>query len=134
MSNPKSEPVIVRQPGVQGGRPTFRGTRVQAEILFENLAEGYSIDEILESFPTLDREEVRLALQQACDLLMQSAPQVATAREPETMDAVWIDENMIETPRQRIDLTALRALTDSMPLQPDSAREFVRRMRDEDRY
>lgn len=40
----------------------------------------------------------------------------------------------IETPRKRIDLAALRALTDAMPLQRESARELVRRMRDEDRY
>ena len=79
-----SDPVIVRQSGVLGGRPTFRGTRVQAEILFENLAEGYSIDEIIENFPTLDRNEVRLALTQACDALMRAAPEVAPthAREP----------------------------------------------------
>lgn len=79
-----SDPVIVRQTGVLGGRPTFRGTRVQAEILFENLAEGYSIDEIIENFPTLDRDKVRLALTQACDALMRAAPEVAptNAREP----------------------------------------------------
>jgi uncharacterized protein (DUF433 family) len=79
-----SDPVIVRQSGVLGGRPTFRGTRVQAEILFENLADGYSIDEIIEDFPTLDRDEVRLALTQACDALMRAAPEVVPtpAREP----------------------------------------------------
>ncbi len=40
----------------------------------------------------------------------------------------------VETPRKRIDLSALRALTDTMPLQRESARNLVRRMRDEDRY
>lgn len=33
-----------------------------------------------------------------------------------------------------IDLKALHALTDSMPLQDESGGDFVRRMRDEDRY
>ena len=87
MSEPRSvvhsEPVIVRQTGVLGGRPTFRGTRVQAEILFENLAEGYSIDEIIANFPSLGRDEVRLALNQACEALMDAAPQVDPARERE---------------------------------------------------
>lgn len=82
-----SDPVIVRQSGVLGGRPTFRGTRVQAEILFENLADGYSIDEIIENFPTLDRDEVRLALTQACDAVMRAAPQVAPKRVQEPADA-----------------------------------------------
>jgi prevent-host-death family protein len=40
----------------------------------------------------------------------------------------------VETPRKRIDLSSLRALTDAMPLQRESARNLVRRMRDEDRY
>jgi prevent-host-death family protein len=40
----------------------------------------------------------------------------------------------VETPRRRIDLSTLRALTEQMPLQRESAGELVRRMRDEDRY
>jgi prevent-host-death family protein len=40
----------------------------------------------------------------------------------------------VETPRKRIDLSALRALTDAIPLQRESARDLVRRMRDGDRY
>jgi prevent-host-death family protein len=40
----------------------------------------------------------------------------------------------IKRRRKRIDLSALRALTDRMPMQRESARDFVRRMRDEDRY
>ena len=40
----------------------------------------------------------------------------------------------VETPRRRIDPSALRAATDAMPLQRESARDLVRRMRDADRY
>jgi prevent-host-death family protein len=40
----------------------------------------------------------------------------------------------IKSRRKRIDPLALRALTDSMPIQLESARDFVRRLRDEDRY
>lgn len=40
----------------------------------------------------------------------------------------------VKTPRKPIDIAALRALTDSMPMQRQSAREFVRKMRDRDRY
>jgi prevent-host-death family protein len=38
------------------------------------------------------------------------------------------------TPRKRIDVAALRAMTDAMPMQQVSAGEFIRQMRDEDRY
>ncbi len=79
-------PVIVRQPGVLGGEPTFRGTRLPAGILFENLAEGYTIDEIVENFPTLDREEARLALMQACEALALRAPICGDAPEAPLAD------------------------------------------------
>ncbi|MGD0024992.1 MAG: type II toxin-antitoxin system prevent-host-death family antitoxin [Xanthobacteraceae bacterium] len=40
----------------------------------------------------------------------------------------------VKAPRKRIDVAALRALTDSMPMQPESAGDFVRKMRDRERY
>jgi prevent-host-death family protein len=40
----------------------------------------------------------------------------------------------VDTPRTHIDVAALRALTAAMPVQPETARDFIRRMRDEDRY
>ena len=40
----------------------------------------------------------------------------------------------VDTPRKRIDPTALRAMTDAMPVQPQTARDFIRRMRDDDRF
>ena len=40
----------------------------------------------------------------------------------------------VGTPRKRIDVAALRAMTDAMPMQQESAGDFIRRMRDEDRY
>lgn len=40
----------------------------------------------------------------------------------------------VEVPRKRIDPAALRAVVDTMPLQKESARDAVRRMRDEGRY
>jgi len=76
-------PVVIRDRGVLGGRPTFRGTRVQAEILFENLANGYSIDEIIYNFPTLDRGDVQAALLQACEALKLNAPDINPVREDE---------------------------------------------------
>ena len=40
----------------------------------------------------------------------------------------------VDLPRKRIDVTRLRAITDAMPVQPETACDFIRRMRDEDRY
>jgi prevent-host-death family protein len=40
----------------------------------------------------------------------------------------------VRSPRKRISLEALRALTRGMPREKESARKFVRRMRDDERY
>jgi len=40
----------------------------------------------------------------------------------------------LDQPRKPIDVTRLRALTDSMPEQPEEAATLVRRMRDDARY
>ena len=39
-----------------------------------------------------------------------------------------------ECERRRIDPSRLRAITDAMPMQVESAGDFVRRMRDDNRY
>jgi prevent-host-death family protein len=40
----------------------------------------------------------------------------------------------VETKRKRVDVAAMRAVTDLMPIQKQTAGKFVRAMRDEDRY
>jgi uncharacterized protein (DUF433 family) len=57
--------LIVSTPNVMGGRAVFRNTRVPIEVLFENLADGLPLDEILDSYPSLDREDVIRVLKQA---------------------------------------------------------------------
>jgi uncharacterized protein (DUF433 family) len=58
--------VIVRDPEILGGRPVFRGTRVPVEVLFENLEDGLSINEIIESYPSLNKDDVIACLEGAC--------------------------------------------------------------------
>ena len=50
--------LITAHPEVMGGRRVFRGTRVPVEILFENLADGLSLDEILGAYETLSRNDL----------------------------------------------------------------------------
>jgi prevent-host-death family protein len=40
----------------------------------------------------------------------------------------------VDSPRKSIDIAALQATTDTMPVQTETARDFIRRMRDENRY
>jgi uncharacterized protein (DUF433 family) len=45
-------------PDVMGGTPVFAGTRVPIETLFDYLKAGESVDDFLEGFPTVTREQV----------------------------------------------------------------------------
>jgi uncharacterized protein (DUF433 family) len=58
-------PVVERQPGKVSGAWLFKGTRVPAKALFENLEAGASIDEFLEWFPGVSRNQVEAVLQHA---------------------------------------------------------------------
>ena len=48
---------IVSEKDVLSGEPVFRGTRVPVSALLENLENGVSLDEFLENFPTVTREQ-----------------------------------------------------------------------------
>jgi len=50
--------VITADPDVMSGAPVFRGTRVLAQTLIEYLEAGDSIDDFLEGFPSVSREQV----------------------------------------------------------------------------
>lgn len=64
-----SASIVTSDPEILGGTPVFVGTRVPVAVLFENLADGLTLDEILDSYPTLTREKALAALQQAESLL-----------------------------------------------------------------
>lgn len=42
---------------VMSGAPVFRGTRVPVAALLENLEAGVTLDEFLDNFPTVSREQ-----------------------------------------------------------------------------
>jgi len=44
-------------PDIMSGTPVFEGTRVPIDALVNNLADGVSLDEFLENFPTVSREQ-----------------------------------------------------------------------------
>lgn len=57
--------LVTVDPEILGGTPVFAGTRVPVAVLFENLADGLSLEEILDAYPTLPRETAIEALRQA---------------------------------------------------------------------
>ncbi len=57
--------VIVKDPNVLGGEPVFRGTRVPFKILTDYLEGGDTLDQFLEQYPTVSRELVIAAIEEA---------------------------------------------------------------------
>lgn len=65
--------VVHSDPEILGGTPVFVGTRVPVRTLLDYLAAGDSLDEFLDHFPTVSRNQAVTALAQATDLLVAHA-------------------------------------------------------------
>lgn len=57
--------IITSSADVMGGTPVFAGTRVPVQTLLDYLKAGESIDDFLEGFPTVNREQVVAFLEEA---------------------------------------------------------------------
>jgi uncharacterized protein (DUF433 family) len=57
--------IISSAPDIMGGTPVFAGTRVPVQTLIDYLEGGESIDDFLEGFPTVTREQVIGFLEEA---------------------------------------------------------------------
>jgi len=56
-------PLIIEDPDILGGLPVFYGTRVPAKTLVDYLTTGETIDEFLDDFPSVTREQAVAALE-----------------------------------------------------------------------
>jgi len=73
---------IIRDPKICGGEPVVKGTRVTVRTVLASLAEGGTIDEILEDFPSLSEKQIRAIIAFAAasaeeDLPLPEVPKVA---------------------------------------------------------
>ena len=59
------EPIITASPDVMGGTPVFAKTRVPVQTLLDYLKAGESIDDFLDGFPTVSKEQVVAFLEEA---------------------------------------------------------------------
>ncbi|HET7437337.1 MAG TPA: DUF433 domain-containing protein [Thermoanaerobaculia bacterium] len=58
-----AQQVVHSDPEIMGGTPVFIGTRVPVQSLFEYLESGDTIDQFVEAFPTVSREQAVAALE-----------------------------------------------------------------------
>jgi uncharacterized protein (DUF433 family) len=61
----KNSHVITRSPEIMGGTPVFAETRVPVQTLLDYLKTGESINDFLDGFPTVTREQVISFLDEA---------------------------------------------------------------------
>ncbi len=67
----KNCPVVEHEPGRVSGAWVFTGTRVPVRSLFENIEGGASVDDFLEWFPGVTRQQVDAVLEHvSADLLV----------------------------------------------------------------
>jgi uncharacterized protein (DUF433 family) len=65
--------VIHSDPEILGGVPVFAGTRVPLRNLIDFLEAGDTLDDFLNAFPSVSRNQAVAALELACEALSSSA-------------------------------------------------------------
>jgi len=65
-------PAVESIPGKVSGAWVLKGTRMSVSVIFENLKAGANIDEIMEWFEGLDREQVEAVIEFAARSLEQT--------------------------------------------------------------
>jgi uncharacterized protein (DUF433 family) len=61
--------IITIDPEILSGQPVFTGTRVPVETLFDHLEAGVALDEFLDDFPGVTKEQAVALLDMASKLL-----------------------------------------------------------------
>lgn len=67
------QPIVSRNSDVMGGTPVFAGTRVPVQTLLDYLEAGETIDNFLEGFPSITRQQVIAFLEEAKDRVIEAA-------------------------------------------------------------
>ena len=62
---------IASDPDVLVGKPSIKGTRISVELILGWLANGWTLEMILDSYPALTREDVLATLAFAADLVRE---------------------------------------------------------------
>ena len=65
-------PLITTNPGIEGGKPIIKGTRITVEMLADEYSAGISIEQLLYSYPHLTRKQIEAALAYAADMKQMS--------------------------------------------------------------
>lgn len=68
------EQIFHRDPDILGGTPVFAGTRVPVDSLIQHLKHGKRLEEFLDDFPSVRREQAEALLDLAEDVVVRENP------------------------------------------------------------
>ncbi|HLG28645.1 MAG TPA: DUF433 domain-containing protein [Candidatus Brocadiales bacterium] len=60
---------IVSDPDIMLGKPIIKGTRLTVELILRKLSEGMTIEELLQAYPHLTREDILAAVSYSADVI-----------------------------------------------------------------
>lgn len=66
-------PVVHSDPEILSGTPVFVGSRVPFKNLIDYLEQGYTLNEFLDDFPSVSREQALAALEEAKAAILANA-------------------------------------------------------------
>jgi uncharacterized protein (DUF433 family) len=89
--------LVVSDPEIMGGDPVFRGTRVPVHMIAELVAQGSTQAELLEGYPRLTAEMIRLAPVYATAYPLRGRPR----------NQPWRDQKPVHRSRRRVDTIAV---------------------------
>lgn len=72
--------IVSRDPGVMSGELVFTGTRVEVKTLVDYLKGGHTLDDFLEGFPTVSREQAEAYLETTLETAQKNLPAIAGRR------------------------------------------------------
>ncbi len=61
--------LITTDPEILGGKPVIAGTRISVQLILEKMGDGWSIQDLLEDYPHLTREQIIAAIAYAASAM-----------------------------------------------------------------
>jgi len=62
---------IAVDPSILAGKPIIKGTRISVELILDFLANGWTIERILENYPQLKKDDIIAVLKYATEILKE---------------------------------------------------------------
>ena len=69
MATRPTSALIVTDPDILAGKPVIAGTRISVQLILEKMRDGWTINNLLDDYPHLTREQIVAALAYAAEAM-----------------------------------------------------------------